>query len=192
MINAAHRGMAEVIFEYDTLVGGPDGSRWAARTVGRPWQGEMWEGWVEFVPVDGDRQPMRSPRETTQPFRDDLLYWASGLTPVFLRGALIRALQPPLERPEPRQVTPHFDEPAPSSVPAPSAPLFPHPILDPFDVYGQGEDILVRQLDALDTSHLRDIARAYELMNAEQAQSATRLDLASAIVNAARAHAARV
>ena len=67
-----------------------------------------------------------------------------------------------------------------------------HPLLDPFNVYAQGEDILISQLDALDTSHLRDIARAYELMTEEHAATATRLDLASTIVDAARAHATRV
>jgi hypothetical protein len=62
----------------------------------------------------------------------------------------------------------------------------PHAILDPFDVYAQGEDILIRQLDALDTARLRDIVRAYELLNAEDAEKATRLDLATAIITAAR------
>lgn len=151
----------------------------------------MWEGWIEFVPLDLDRKPIRSTRETTQPSREDLLYWATGLTPVYLRGALTRALEAPLIRTAPRRVKPHFEGPAPTTVEPASAPRA-HAILDPFDVYAQGEDILIAQLDALDTSHLRDIARAYELMTEEQATTATRLELASAIVTAARANATRV
>ena len=36
--------------------------------------------------------PVQSPRETTQPNLTDLNYWATGLTPVYLEGALARAL----------------------------------------------------------------------------------------------------
>ena len=191
--------MAEVLVDFENTIAGTDGSRWAARACGRLGVGNMWEGWIEFVPLDLEQQPVRSRCESTQPSREDLLYWATGLSPVYLRGALTRALEPPLVRPTPRRVKPHFDGPAPSTVTAPprQARVHPrssrvHPILDPFDVYAQGEDILIGQLDALDTPRLRDIARAYELMSAEQAESATRLDLASAIVNAARANATRV
>jgi hypothetical protein len=195
MIHAAPSAMAEVLVEYDTVVAGADGSRWAARACGRMGEGNsanMWEGWVEFVPVDPGRRPVRSGRESTQPSRPALLYWATGLSPLYLRGALTRALQPPLERPDRRRPSAHFEGPAPGVVHVASSPLFPHPILDPFDVYAQGEEILIRQLDALDMPRLRDIALAYELMTAPQAESATRVDLAAAIVNAARANATRV
>jgi hypothetical protein len=190
MFDAAPNAMAEVLVDYENTIAGADGSRWAARACGRRGAINMWEGWIEFVPLDLDQKPIRSTRETTQPSREDLLYWATGLTPVYLRGALTRALEAPLTRPTPRRVRPHFEGPAPSIVdrPLPRA----HAILDPFDVHAQGEDILIAQLDALDTSHLRDIARAYELMTIEQAASASRLELASAIVTAARANATRV
>src|SRR5687768_10805792 len=184
--------MAEVLVDYENTVAGADGSRWAARACGRSGPGNMWEGWIEFVPLDLEQKPVRSRRETTQPSREDLLYWATGLTAVYLRGALTRALEPPLVRPTPRRVKPHFEGPAPSIAKAPAALSGVRPILDPFDVYAQGESILISQLDALDTQHLRDIALAYELMTPEQAASATRLDLAGAIVNAARANATRV
>lgn len=183
--------MAEVLVDFENTIAGADGSRWAARACGRQGPGELWEGWIEFVPLDLEQLPVRSRRETTQPTREDLLYWATGLTTVYLRGALTRALEPPLVRPTPRRVKPHFDGPAPS-IAASGAIRGVHPILDPFDVYTQGEGILIAQLDALDTSRLRDIACAYELMTAEQAKGATRLDLANAIVNAARANATRV
>ena len=195
MIDAAPSVMAEVLVEYDTVVAGADGSRWAARACGRRGEGNianMWEGWVEFVPVDPGRRPVRSGRESTQPSRGALLYWATGLSPLYLRGALTRALQPPLERQDRRRPSTHFEGPAPAVVHVASPPLFPHPILDPFDVYAQGEEILIRQLDALDTPRLRDIVLAYELMNAKDAEKATRLDLATAIITGARVAASRV
>jgi hypothetical protein len=185
--------MAEVLVEYDTIIADEDGGRWAAHACGRLGENKMWEGWIEFLPLDPQRRPVRSRRETTQPSRADLLYWATGLTPIYLKGALIRAFEPPLVRPQPRLVQPHFAGPAPSVVPAPPQPSVPHPILDPFDVYAQGgEDILIRQLDALDTPRLRDIVVAYEVMGPSEAETATRLDLAAAIVDAARSSAARL
>jgi hypothetical protein len=184
--------MTEVLVDYENTIADADGSRWAARACGRFGPTNIWEGWIEFVPLDLDRKPIRSARETTQPSREDLLYWATGLTPVYLRGALTRALEAPLIRTTPRRVKPHFDGPSPSIVHEPAPAPDVHPILDPFDVYAQGADILIAQLDALATSHLRDIVRAYELMAAEHAAIATRLDLASTILNAARAHATRV
>ena len=41
-----------------------------------------------------DGAAVRSGRETTQPNRQDTAYWATGLTPVYLEGALGRALNP--------------------------------------------------------------------------------------------------
>jgi hypothetical protein len=184
--------MAEVLIEYDATVVDRDGSRWAARACGRFGEQKMWEGWIEFVPLDPERRPVRSPLESTQPSREDLLYWATGLTTTYLSGALSRALLPPLERPSRPRVRPHFAGPAPSIVSASPSPSVAQPILDPFNVYAQGEDILIGQLDALDTPRLRDIVRAYELMKTEKAKSATRLDLATVIVEAARANATRV
>jgi hypothetical protein len=189
MVDAASKAMAEVLVDYENTIAGADGSRWAARACGRLGTG-LWEGWIEFVPLDLDRKPIRSRRETTQPSREDLLYWATGLTPVYLRGALTRALEAPPARPRPRRVKPHFEGPAPSIAAPRSSGV--RPILDPFDVYDQGEGILIAQLDALDTTHLRDIVLGYELMPVDRAASASRLDLAGAIVSAARANATRV
>ena len=184
--------MAEVLIEYDSIVADEKGRRWSAHVCGRRGDQKMWEGWIEFVPVDPKARPVRGPRETTQPNRDDLLYWATGLTPVYLKGALERALLPPLKRSHARASKPHFASPAPSVVASPtSAPSPPHPLLDPFDVYDQGEDVLIHQLEALDTPRLRDIVLAYELMRAGEAKTATRLQLATAIVDAARSRAAR-
>jgi hypothetical protein len=49
-----------------------------------------WEGWLRFIPPDG-RGILSTSRETTQPNRQALIYWATGLEPVYLEGAFERA-----------------------------------------------------------------------------------------------------
>src|SRR3954465_9316629 len=97
-----------------------------------------WEGWIEFVPL-ADGEPMRSGRETTQPNRQDTLYWATGLTPVFLEGCLARTLKQPLRPAPPIGPPPHFDGPAPAII---SDGPATESVLDPFSVYRKGEALL--------------------------------------------------
>ena len=82
--------MVETFVEFKAVVSSPDGSSYYARACGAEGYAGTWEGWVEFVPVSGG-EVIRSPRETTQPNRRDTEYWAEGLTPVYLEGALLRA-----------------------------------------------------------------------------------------------------
>jgi hypothetical protein len=104
--------MAEVLLEYDTPVVEEDGTTYRARACGDELPDGLWQAWVEFIPI-GRGEPVRSGRETIQPNRGDTLYWATGLTPVFLEGSLRRALNP-LTRPVARDVMPPlFDTPAP-------------------------------------------------------------------------------
>jgi hypothetical protein len=86
--------MGETLLQYQAIVVGPDGTRYEARACGGPMPGGIWQGWIEFVPVGGG-EPVCSARETTQPNRTDTEYWATGLTPVYLEGALLRALDTP-------------------------------------------------------------------------------------------------
>lgn len=51
---------------------------------------EVWEAWIVFEPESGG-EPLPSDRETTQPNIEAVEYWASGLSPVYLDGALRRA-----------------------------------------------------------------------------------------------------
>jgi hypothetical protein len=51
-----------------------------------------WESWLEFWPVGGG-PALTTERETTQPNRVCTVYWATGLTPTYLEGALGRAIQ---------------------------------------------------------------------------------------------------
>lgn len=52
----------------------------------------MWEGWLVFFPLSGG-PAIATNRETTQPTYDALVYWATGITPTYLEGALDRALE---------------------------------------------------------------------------------------------------
>src|SRR5918993_4582932 len=83
--------MAEVLTQFADPVAGPDGHAYRAQACGGPMPDGVWEGWIEFAPVGGGT-PLRSPRETTQPNRKDAVYWATGLTAIYLEGALDRAL----------------------------------------------------------------------------------------------------
>ena len=85
--------MAEVLVQFENSVAADDGTTYYAQACGAPMPDGLWEGWIEFAPADGGT-PLRSPRETTQPNRNGAVYWATGLTPVYLAGALVRALNP--------------------------------------------------------------------------------------------------
>jgi len=139
--------MAEVLAEFaEPIVA--NGVAYKAQACAAPLD-NVWEGWVEFIPIDGG-SAVRSSRETTQPNLTGAQYWATGLTPVYLEGALNRALRPLVRRTVvPSQ--PVFDAPAPDA------------ILDPFSVYEKGESPLRRELGALSAWHLVNIVRAYEL-----------------------------
>jgi hypothetical protein len=65
-----------------------------ARVYAAPQADGRWGGFIEFVPDDGS-PAVRSPRETTQRNVADVAYWATGLEPVYLEGALERALREP-------------------------------------------------------------------------------------------------
>lgn len=176
--------LTEVVAEYEQPVNASDGSTWAARACARP-SGEKWEGWIEFVPLSAGRQPLRTPRETTQPDRAAIVDWAEGIRPTYLEGALERALDP-LTVVEPGSSPPLFDRPAPTLRAGELIADRPQPILDPFAVYAQGEQVLVDQLAALGTEHLRNIVSAYELATPETVAQASRAQLTSHILAAVR------
>jgi len=83
--------MAEILVRYQLPVRDPEGLQYEARAYGAAIDHVLWEGWLEFVPIGGG-PILRTPRETTQPNRVDTAYWATGLTCVYLEGALIRAI----------------------------------------------------------------------------------------------------
>lgn len=183
--------MAEVLASYEEPIIGPDGTVYHAQACGAPAEDgtERWEGWVEFLPVNGGA-PLRSRRETTQPNYVDAAYWASGLSPVYLQGTLERTLEPGPVAPPVRAVAPAFDGPAPSGA-VPLEPEIPT-VLNPFSVYGKGETLLRKQLSALSSWHLVNIIRANGLstLDADALQNAPHADLVELIVAGVKLRAA--
>jgi hypothetical protein len=180
--------VAETLLQFHMHVAAPDGELYEARACGSPLPGGTWQGWIEFIPVNGG-EPLRSPRETTQPNRADTEYWATGLTDVYLEGALRRALEKPLAVPVRRPPQPSvFAGPAPSRV-VTQADTAPTSILDPFSVYEKGESLLRRQLMALSAWHLVNIALEYELteLNVEALNRLPAAELIELIVRGVRA-----
>src|SRR3954469_5029415 len=126
--------MAEVLVRFTTSAATVDGVPFTAQAWGSERADGLWEGWIEFAGSDGAH--LRTPRETEQPNRDALLYWAEGLTTAYLEGALRRALDTPVR------------------LGTPAARARPHAVLDPFATYLQGEGVLRQQLAALSRDHL--------------------------------------
>jgi hypothetical protein len=162
--------VAELLLEYPDAVTSGAGKNYTARACGSEMSGGTWQGWIEFVPL-GEGEPVRSARETTQPNRQDTLYWATGLTPVYLQGALRRALRP--------TVRPAAADPGPPVFDGPAAPFVvetngTEAVLDPFSVYQKGEALLRRQLAALAGWHLVNIIRKYELSDEDPSRLSAR------------------
>ena len=85
--------MDDLIHEFTNEIADADGHAYTARAMGHQRVGRtVWEGWLEFTPVGGGGIVRRGPVETTQPNREALVYWASGVEPVYLEGALERAI----------------------------------------------------------------------------------------------------
>jgi len=59
--------------------------------VGEPDASGVWQGWLEFVPSETSGPVLKTDRETTQPSRRALEYWAEGLEPIYFEGAFARA-----------------------------------------------------------------------------------------------------
>ena len=81
--------MAELIQTYAEVVRDSRGEEFVASAHGEERADGKWEGWIEFRSPSGGVR--RTGRETTQPDRDALRYWASGLEPLYLDGAFARA-----------------------------------------------------------------------------------------------------
>jgi hypothetical protein len=83
--------MRELIHKHSAHVSTGDGTIYEALIYGQSRVDGSWIGWLEFVPLSGGHV-LRTARETSQPDRDALVYWAGGLEPLYLEGALERAL----------------------------------------------------------------------------------------------------
>jgi hypothetical protein len=69
------------------------GGQWyRPRAYGDPQPDDRWKGWLIFFPLLGGRAIAPPHPETTQATWTALITWAAGLTPVYVEGALERAL----------------------------------------------------------------------------------------------------
>lgn len=176
--------MAEVLVRFTTPVISETGELYKAEACGGISENDLWDGWIEFTSETTGRV-YRSARETTQPNRNDLLYWAKGLTEVYLEGALKRALGPttPVRAP---------DEVVVSNFPGPATgrPLTTggaaQAVLDPISTYAQGEELLRKQLSALSRDNLVNIIKAYGLEMAPRYESFTSKRIVDGIVSAVK------
>jgi hypothetical protein len=175
-----------VLVQFEAVLASPNGTLYVPRASGRELADGRWEGWIEFVPsTDESGSVLSSPRETIQPNRGDLAYWASGLTLVYLEGAFQRAWDATGAVPRVTAAMPPATRPSPPLRPPVdvAVELAPHAVLNPFDVYAQGEDVLRQQLRALDVSHLQEIARAYNFATPSiEGRSELRTELEMAIL----------
>src|SRR6266478_5070337 len=77
----------ELIREHSTRVK-DECTIYIARIYAEERTGGTWEGWLEFHPTDKRKPLLRTEEETSQPSRLAIEYWASGLEPIYLEGAL--------------------------------------------------------------------------------------------------------
>ena len=82
--------MAEVLIDFSHVIV-CDGVRYHARACGSPLKDGTWRGWLEFRSRE-DGRLIRTARETTQPNRVATVYWATGLSAIYLEGAFERAM----------------------------------------------------------------------------------------------------
>jgi hypothetical protein len=78
----------ERVLELDRRYTSPSGREYVVSVEGIPRDDGTWAGRIAFT-AGGDVR--LTGQETSQPSRDALMYWATGLEPVFLDGAFGRA-----------------------------------------------------------------------------------------------------
>lgn len=83
--------MTSLIHTHSGSVRSVQGTEYSVQVHGEPRVDGTWTGWLEFHPLDGRGPTLRTGQETSQPSRAAVDYWAGGLEPVYLDGALGRA-----------------------------------------------------------------------------------------------------
>jgi hypothetical protein len=150
----------------------------------------MWEGWIEFIPVAGGSDVLITPVESRQPERQHLAYWASGLSQVYMEGALHRARNPVTVR-VPIVDEPVYDKPAARRVVVERGISTPEPVLDPFEIGERNIDILRQELSALNRPRLLNIIAAFDLAGDADVTLMTHAQLVGFIVAAVETRLSR-
>jgi len=180
--------VAELLVTFTEPTRSAVGDLYYPRAFGRAGPGGLWEGWLEFTRA-GDDEIVTTSRETVQPNRADLMYWAQGLTQTYLEGALERGLNPtPALQPATEDRA--FADSAPRALSLGLGAMNPRVVLDPFLTYAEGETLLHNQLHALSRDHLQNIVEAYRFSDGEEpnwARTASKDTLVDRIVERVRA-----
>ncbi|HEY3125925.1 MAG TPA: hypothetical protein VGK07_02610 [Candidatus Limnocylindria bacterium] len=82
--------MNDLVHTYADVVRDREGRGYAASVHALERIDGLWETWLEFRGLGRD-VTLRTQRESAQPNRRAVLYWAAGLQPSYLDGALDRA-----------------------------------------------------------------------------------------------------
>jgi hypothetical protein len=141
--------MTEIIADVETTVVSPDGHEYYVQVGGERLATGLWEAWLEFVPLDGSLDVLLTTTETTQPTRDAVVRWSETVTPVYLQGALARAVAAT----DRRRLTRNY----PVAASAVTAPF------DPFAVFPSGKEALRARLRVRSRSELLAIVEQYGL-----------------------------
>jgi hypothetical protein len=84
--------VSDLVHAYAEVVRDPEGRGYAASVHARERIDGIWEKWLEFRGLGRD-VTMRTSRESEQTNHRAVVYWASGLQPSYLDGALLRAMR---------------------------------------------------------------------------------------------------
>ena len=82
--------LVRFVLQYAGTLVDPYGQRYVARVYAARRPDGHWDGWFVFFPLDGGR-PLATDTETTQSSLGAVRYWATGITTLYLDGALERA-----------------------------------------------------------------------------------------------------
>ena len=85
------RHRIQFIQQYPYVLKTLRGDQYVGRVYADRQPGGLWEAWLVFFSLT-TRAVLATDRETTQGKREHVVYWASGLSPTYLQGALERAL----------------------------------------------------------------------------------------------------
>jgi hypothetical protein len=146
--------MSELIADLPYRVWDTDGRELFVSVAGEQRLDGVWEGWLEFVPLD-DTEPLLTPTETTQSNRPALQHWAKALEETYVQGALDRATAASGDVFLPRRVA--------RLSPWETVPVDDVDIPDPFQLFSIGRDTMRARLNALPRPLLRNIIDVFEL-----------------------------
>ena len=148
--------MSELIADLELRVVEQNGREYFVNVAAEPTADGRWAAWLEFVPLD-DTEPLLTDTETYQASREDVTYWASTLSEVFVQGAFARA----------KAETEFLERRAVATPTHPLVALDTPSALDPFAVFRLGKAMLQSRLLPLTRTELLTIISDYDLNPAQ-------------------------